>query len=161
MLVLAPAACCLAGVALHQLLLTLARSVNAAPARGPAEAPSPARDAAPRKPSKLGKVRRLTLGSALYSPRACVRGGVRVALCRLLATHRPVHPLPDAPLLASHTSIAAGSTQGCPPWRLRPFVSPSSGSQNHACSRCSWGRRMLRCDQSPVGHAAGGGARGG
>ncbi len=119
MLVLAPAACCLAGVALHQLLLTLARSVNAAPARGPAEAPSPARDAAPRKPSKLGKVRRLTLGSALFSPRACVRGGVRVALWRLLATHRPDHRVPDAPLIASHTSITAGSTRGCPPWRLR------------------------------------------
>ncbi|KAK9846648.1 hypothetical protein WJX81_008403 [Elliptochloris bilobata] len=56
MLVLAPAACCLAGLALHQLLLTLTRSLKA-PARPspPADAPTPVKEAAQRKPAKLGK----------------------------------------------------------------------------------------------------------
>ena len=57
MLVLAPAACCLAGLALHQLLLTLTRSLNAqAQAGATVDAPTPAKEAAPRKPSKAGKV---------------------------------------------------------------------------------------------------------
>ena len=58
MLVLAPAACCLAGLALHQLLLTLTRSLNAhARAGAAAEPPTPVKEAAPRKPSRAGKAR--------------------------------------------------------------------------------------------------------
>ena len=68
MLVLAPAACCLAGLALHQLLLTLTRSLNAqAQAGAAADPPTPAKEAAPRKPSKAGKVRHFML-----QPSVCV-----------------------------------------------------------------------------------------
>ena len=58
MLVLAPAACCLAGVALHQLLLTLTRSLHASPQAAAVDAAAPTKDAVARKPSKVGKVRR-------------------------------------------------------------------------------------------------------
>ena len=73
MLVLAPAACCLAGLALHQLLLTLTRSLHAqARAGAAADPPTPAKEAAPRKPSKAGKVRHCMLQLSICVHRQAV-----------------------------------------------------------------------------------------
>lgn len=70
MLVLAPAACCLAGLALHQLLLTLTRSLNAQAQAGPGvDPPTSEKEAAPRKPSKAGKVRHVNRVAAECSGR--------------------------------------------------------------------------------------------
>jgi len=130
MLVLAPAACCLAGVALHQLLLTLARSVNAGPARGPVEAPSPARDAAPRKPSKLGKVRRLARGSALSAPGVRPRCRIQRRIVRPLATHTSLSALRRTRRSSPRTPAdTAGSTCGRLRLRSRPRASPLSRRQ--------------------------------
>ena len=96
MLVLAPAACCLAGLALHQLLLTLMRSLNAhAPAGAAADAPTPAKEAAARKPSKAGKVRTL---SALSAPRKPSVAGKVHTLNALTAPRKPSKVWQGAPL---------------------------------------------------------------
>ena len=88
MLVLAPAACCLAGVALHEALAALFKGVHASPKEQ--ESKPPKEDAKAKKPSKPTKVRN----------HRCIYGTMHAVVTRAVILTNPDEIVTELPARA-------------------------------------------------------------